>query len=96
MEKLQIGEVIKSLRRNKNLTQEQLANFIGVSTPAVSKWEKGLSYPDILILPKLANFFDVTIDELLDFKKGLNEDEIDYDKAYKYHNLSLDISNSAY
>lgn len=76
MEKTEVGEVIKRLRRAKNVTQEQLANFIGVSTPAVSKWESGISYPDISILPVLANYFSVTIDELLNYRSELNESEI--------------------
>ncbi|MBO3444944.1 helix-turn-helix transcriptional regulator [Clostridium sp. CCUG 7971] len=77
MEKLKIGESIKSLRRNKNVTQEQLANIIGVSTPAVSKWESGTSYPDITVLPILANYFEVTIDELLNYKNELTKEEIE-------------------
>ncbi|WP_042274634.1 helix-turn-helix domain-containing protein [[Clostridium] dakarense] len=77
MEKLKIGEVIKSLRRNKNVTQEQLANIIGISTPAVSKWESGTSYPDITVLPILANYFEVTIDELLNYKNELTKEEIE-------------------
>ncbi|MEG1310605.1 MAG: helix-turn-helix transcriptional regulator [Romboutsia sp.] len=76
MDKLRIGEVIKTLRRSKSITQEQLANFMGVSTPAVSKWEKGISYPDITILPILANYFEVTIDELLNYKNELSKEEI--------------------
>ena len=75
MEKLKIGEVIKTLRRNKNITQEQLANFIGISKPAVSKWESSTSYPDITVLPILANYFEVTIDELLNYKVELSEEE---------------------
>lgn len=77
MENLKIGGVIKSLRKNKNITQEQLANLIGVSTPAVSKWESGTSYPDITALPILANYFEVTIDELLNYKNKLSEEEIE-------------------
>lgn len=77
MEKLQIGEVIYKLRKGKGITQEQLANFIGVSAAAVSKWESGTSYPDITLLPIIANFFNVTIDKLLNFKVELSEDEID-------------------
>lgn len=76
MSDLQIGEIINKLRKNKGLTQEQLANFIGVSTAAVSKWESKCSYPDITLLPKLATFFNVTIDELLNFKIELSEEDI--------------------
>ncbi|MCL2771865.1 MAG: helix-turn-helix domain-containing protein [Oscillospiraceae bacterium] len=64
-----ISENIKRLRREKNLTQEALADFIGISFQAVSKWECGDAYPDITLLPTLANFFEVTLDELV----GMNE-----------------------
>ncbi|EPY2307824.1 helix-turn-helix domain-containing protein [Clostridium sporogenes] len=76
MEKLLIGEVIHRLRKEKGITQEQLANFIGVSTAAVSKWESGTSYPDITLLPVIATFFNVTIDILLNFKIELPDDEV--------------------
>ena len=76
MEKLQIGEVIQTLRRKNKITQEHLANYIGVSTAAVSKWENKSSYPDIAILPKLASFFNVTIDELMDYKVNITNDDI--------------------
>lgn len=76
MEKLSIGEVIYRLRKEKAITQEQLANFIGVSTAAVSKWESGTSYPDITLLPVIAIFFNVTIDTLLNFKIELSDEEV--------------------
>jgi len=56
---------IKKLRKKMNLTQEELAERLGVSFQAVSKWETGGALPDITLFPKLANFFDVTTDELL-------------------------------
>lgn len=62
MEKLAIGDVIHKLRNDKGIIQEQLANFIGVSTAAVSKWESGISYPDIILLPIIAAFLNVSID----------------------------------
>lgn len=76
MDKLQIGETIFRLRKKKKITQEELGNFMGVSTAAVSKWESGNSYPDITLLPSLAAFFDVSIDELLNYKVELSEDEV--------------------
>ncbi|BDB01440.1 helix-turn-helix domain-containing protein [Clostridium botulinum] len=76
MEKLLIGEVIYRLRKEKVITQEQLANFVGVSTAAVSKWESGTSYPDITLLPAIATFFNVTIDTLLNFKIELSDEEV--------------------
>lgn len=76
MDKLEVGKVIKVLRRENEITQEQLANFIGVSVAAVSKWESGTTYPDITILPVLASFFDVTIDTLMNYRIDLNDEEI--------------------
>lgn len=60
-----LGSRIAELRRKKNMTQEDLANALGVTPQAVSKWENDLSCPDITLLPQLARLFGVTIDELL-------------------------------
>lgn len=60
-----IGDVIKELRKAKGISQETLADVCGVSMQAVSKWENGQSYPDITFLPKLAEYFSVTMDFLL-------------------------------
>lgn len=76
MKKLFIGDVIYKLRKEKELTQDQLGSFIGVSTAAVSKWESGISYPDITLLPVLATFFNVSMDTLLNFKIDLSEEEV--------------------
>ena len=59
------NENIKRLRKERDLTQEGLSDYLGVSFQAVSKWERGESYPDIKMLPEIAAFFNVTIDELL-------------------------------
>ncbi len=59
-----IGESILNLRKSKNLTQENLASMIGVSTQTVSKWENSTNMPDITLLPIIADVFDITIDEL--------------------------------
>ncbi|AZV56358.1 helix-turn-helix transcriptional regulator [Clostridium sp. AWRP] len=76
MDKLQIGEVIFKFRKEKGITQDQLGGFIGVSTAAVSKWESGNSYPDITLLPVLASFFNVSMDELLNYKVEISEKEV--------------------
>ena len=60
-----IGENLKRLRKGRNITQEDLAAKLGVSFQAVSKWERGETYPDITMLPALANFFGVTTDEMI-------------------------------
>ena len=62
---MRIGEQIKNYRKTAGLTQEQVANYLGVSTPAVNKWEKGLSVPDSSMLIILANELDTTVSELL-------------------------------
>ena len=67
MSKLKIGEKIRSNRRERNLTQEELANTLGVSKAAVSKWENNESYPDITILPQIAQLFHITMDELFGY-----------------------------
>ena len=63
-----IGKRIGLLRRQKNLTQEELANAMGISPQAVSKWENDQTCPDISALPKLSRLFGVTVDELLEGK----------------------------
>lgn len=63
-----IGKTIKRLRLSKGDTQEKLAEALHVSCQAVSKWENGLAVPDIALLPCLADYFAVTIDELMNYK----------------------------
>ncbi len=70
------GENLKRLRLSKNLTQEKLADFLGVSFQSISKWERGDTYPDITMLPSIASFFDVSVDELLGVDKAKDEEEI--------------------
>ena len=65
---------IRKLRKNADLTQEELARAIGMSAQSVSKWECGYGYPDITQLPAIANFFGVTIDELLCNDKSSQEE----------------------
>ncbi len=72
-----ISENIKRLRKEKNITQEELAEAMNVSCAAVSKWERGESYPDITFLPQLAFFFDVTLDELVGYDKEKVNAEIE-------------------
>ncbi len=63
--KLQFGENFKNLRKEKNITQEKIAEALGVSAQSVSRWEIGVCYPDFELLPIIANYFSVTIDSLL-------------------------------
>ena len=77
---LLIGENIRRLRRERDLTQEEMAAHLGISFQSVSKWERGDGYPDITMLPALANYFGISVDELL----GTSEIE----KAEKYAEIN--------
>lgn len=63
--KLQIGENLKRLRRARDMTQEDLAALLGVSYQSVSRWENGACYPDLELLPAIADFFGLSVDQLL-------------------------------
>ena len=76
MSTLNLAENIIRLRHDKKITQEQLAAFVGVTKASVSKWETRQSMPDILLLPQLAAFFDVTIDELLGYAPQLSKEQM--------------------
>jgi len=71
-----IGEVIVKKRKAKSWTQEHLANAVGVSTPAVSKWETGTTYPDITLLAPIARALNTSIDELFSYQNELSSDEV--------------------
>ena len=75
MNTIKIHEQIAFLRKQKGLTQEELANALGVTNQAVSKWESGQCCPDIQLLPEIAKLFEVSVDELLgcDSAKGLGD-----------------------
>ena len=71
-----IGDKIRELRKARRLTQEQLADYLNVSSQAVSKWETGASSPDLDMLPRLAVFFRTTPDALLDFDRQRIDAEV--------------------
>ncbi len=73
---IKIGEKIRTLRKQRNISQEVLAQYLGVSFQAVSKWENGDNLPDVTMIPALASFFEVSTDELFDFDRMKNEDKI--------------------
>lgn len=76
MEKHTLGMMISSLRKQKGMTQSELAEKMGVTDKAVSKWERDLSFPDITSIPKLAEIFEISVDELMQVKTSTKEKRI--------------------
>lgn len=76
MKELQIGAVLSECRRKQKVTQEELADYLGVSKAAVSKWETGTSYPDISLLPRIASYFNISLETLLGYCAQLSKEEI--------------------
>lgn len=73
---LNMSDTIKTRRRELGMTQEQLAQLLGVSGPAVSKWEQGASYPDVTLLPALARALETDLNTLMGFEKTPGKAEI--------------------
>lgn len=71
-----IGDVIKKYRKSKRMTQEEMAACLGVTAPAVNKWERGSTMPDVTLLAPIARLLGITTDELLSFKDELTDKEI--------------------
>lgn len=80
-----LGEIISCLRKEKGMTQNDLAEKMSVTDKAVSKWERNLSCPDINSIPRLAEILDVSIDELLNAQKRNAESN----KIEKITNIAL-------
>ena len=83
---MQLGQVIRKYRKNKNMTQEEIAGRLGVTAPAVNKWENGASMPDITLLAPIARLLGITTDILLSFREELTAEEI---KALVYEADSM-------
>ena len=81
-----LGEKIKSLRKQKNISQEVFASYLGVSFQAVSKWENGNTLPDVTMIPAIASFFGISTDELFDFNRFETEKRVEAIclEAYQY------------
>lgn len=73
---MQIGQIIRKYRKDRNMTQEEMANRLGVTAPAVNKWENGASFPDITLLAPIARLLGISTDELLSFHEELTNEEI--------------------
>jgi len=79
---LNFAENMKQLRKSKEITQEKLADILGVTGQTVSRWELGICYPDLELLPAIANYFGVSIDMLLSNDASSKEDDLE-----KFHQL---------
>ncbi len=73
---INLKEKLRVLRQQKNITQEALASHLGITPQSVGKWERGEGFPDITLLPKIAFYFDVTVDELLCVDQAKVEEKI--------------------
>lgn len=73
---MKLNQIIRQYRKEQNLTQEQLASYLGVTAPAVNKWENGNSYPDITLLAPLARILKTDVNTLLSFEEELSEQEL--------------------
>lgn len=73
---MSLGKVIRKYRKIRNLTQEEMAGRLGVTAPAVNKWENENSYPDITLLAPIARLLDISLDTLLSFHEDLTIEEI--------------------
>lgn len=83
---IKLGDKIKTLQKTHNLPQEKLAEYLGVSFQAVSKWENNIAFPDISLIPTLANFFGINIDDLFGFDLKEVNDKVNAicEEAYSY------------
>lgn len=88
---IKIGAIIKKLRTENNVTQDALAAAIGVTPQAISRWESEGCYPDIELLPALADFFSVSTDELLGYKLSEREEELARIKKEMYRLMEFAI-----
>lgn len=101
---MQIGEVIRKYRKEKGMTQEVMADCLGVTAPAVNKWENGNSYPDISLLAPISRLLGITTDTLLSYKENLTDKEAaniieeiskrlkqeDYDTVFKWAEAKIE------
>lgn len=98
MKKQTLGMMISSLRKEKGMTQLELAEKMGVTDKAVSKWERDLSFPDINSIPKLAEIFEISVDDLMqvktETKENMSENKVDeiVDTALKGIGMAMGIA----
>ncbi|MDF2838851.1 MAG: family transcriptional regulator [Evtepia sp.] len=92
MKEINIAKVLVTMRKENGITQEELANYMGVSKASVSKWETEQSYPDITLLPLLATYFNISIDELIDYHPQMTKGDI----QKLYRRLSADFASKPF
>lgn len=80
MDQQKIGRFLRELRRERSLTQEEVAEILGVSNRSVSRWENGVTMPDLDLLIQIARYYDVEVGEILDGGKKGEDTEKDMDK----------------
>lgn len=88
MKKQSFGDMVAALRKEKGMTQLELAEKMGVTDKAVSKWERDLSFPDVSSIPRLAELFDISVDQLMQVRKYEGQ-ESKHSKIAHILNLSL-------
>ena len=76
MKEINLVHILIENRHKRGITQDELASYIGVSKAAVSKWETGTTYPDITLLPQLATYFNISIDELVGYEPQMTKEQI--------------------
>lgn len=86
---MQIGRTIRRYREEKKLTQKEMANRLGVTAPAVNKWESGSSTPDIQLLSPIARLLGITVDTLLSFQEELTDQELNHFIKELDHRLQI-------
>ncbi|MCL2249713.1 MAG: helix-turn-helix domain-containing protein [Oscillospiraceae bacterium] len=92
MKDINCAAIITQKRREKGVTQEELAAYLGVTKASISKWETGVSYPDIAFLPMLASYFDISIDTLMDYTPQMTEGDI----SKIYQRLASDFTKKSF
>ena len=90
-----VGAFIRQERKKQSLTQKDLGEAVGVSDKAVSKWERGLSFPDITLLSALADVLDVSIVELIQGER-FQEDKVDVNSIKEVVNMTVSYSDKSY
>jgi transcriptional regulator with XRE-family HTH domain len=93
MDKERTGQLITELRKEKGLTQKQLADALNVTDKAVSKWERGLSFPDISMLEPIAQTLDISIMEILAGEKKSEDETITREEAQQMIKESVELSD---